>query len=162
MALNKTTRNLLIAGGVLAVGGLAYWYFRRRKKGVHGEVVAVRKPMYGGVRIYVKQGFTNKEITEASEVHAETGDRELYNKKFPKLTDIKIGDKIKITNGDTLNGTYKITDILVVNGNLDDFELENVSWGGFEEVKKPYHLSGSQNWLFWNKGKDAPRWRLIK
>lgn len=32
MALDKGTRNILIVGVIIGLGGLAYWYFRRTKK----------------------------------------------------------------------------------------------------------------------------------
>lgn len=162
MALDKGTRNIVIVGGIIGLGGLAYWWFTRRSGNEKGLIFATSDLNGDGTKfsILVKQGVDAKELEEGSKKISQGGASGI-KKGYPYIKKFNIGDKMKITNGGKMNGVYEITkkwylDTDPTKTKVVYFDLKNTNWGGWKDITKP--TTKKNSYKFWLNAKDFPKW----
>lgn len=164
--MDKTTRNLIIIAGILALGGLGYWIFSRRSK---------QKGLIKGITdlkgddeyftIYVKTNVQPSDIVNANNKWISGADPKDWgypNGAYPNNSDFQVGDKIAITNGGNLNGQYVIQKRWHKTGDknaLLKLNLLRGKYNGLDTINADLKEKGGYS-LYLNE-KQVPKWRLI-
>ncbi len=111
MALTTSTKNTILVMGVITAGALGYLLWQKRKdKTIKGFAVSKLTPQ-GKFSIYTVSSTLPKSSVDAiiNDYTQSTFDKEVGVKGLAKMSEVQVGQEVKIRGGKGLNGKYKVT-----------------------------------------------------